>query len=257
MTASMVRAREAMSRPRAENESEVSTQRKASCKSEPRKGTPKTSRAKPRKTTTSMTSRRRRERRNEREVLPARHGRGDEALEEFFLARFDNGESEAPDGGAHQVHAQQAGNDEVDVAGAGFVDEIVLRRDRIVAAGRDLDGAVGEQAGGARVGIGVVVVVDARRPASEWRAAESSPVASAWVPAASSMLEARRPWSAASACVSCGVVAATGSTSGGPVAEGDAEADGEQDGKNEDPEEGFGLAQEQPEARGGELVESC
>ncbi len=41
------------------------------------------------------------------------------------------------------------------------------------------------------------------------------PVARAWVPAASSRVVAERPWSWASMAVSCGVVAATGSTSGG------------------------------------------
>ena len=109
------------------------------------------------------------------QILPARHGRRDEALEKLLLARFDDGKAEAPDGGSHQVHAQQAGDDEVDVAGAGFVNRAdCWRGDGVVAAGGGLDGAVGEQAGDARVGIGVVVFVGDAAVASESRAAGSA-----------------------------------------------------------------------------------
>src|SRR5271155_965733 len=54
--ASMVVAREATKSPNEQNDSEVSTHSNPNCHSEPRKGTPNTSRAKPRKPTTSMTS---------------------------------------------------------------------------------------------------------------------------------------------------------------------------------------------------------
>src|SRR5579862_3500157 len=54
--ASIVFAREATNKPSAENDNEVSTHRIASSSRDPRNGTPKTSFAKPRKATTSITS---------------------------------------------------------------------------------------------------------------------------------------------------------------------------------------------------------
>src|ERR1035438_5540077 len=56
LTASVVLARELTSSPNAEKDSEASTHRNPNCHSEPRKGTPKASRANPRKTPTSITS---------------------------------------------------------------------------------------------------------------------------------------------------------------------------------------------------------
>ena len=189
------------------------------------------------------------------EVLPARHGRSDEALEEFLLASFHDGKADAPDGGAHQVHAEQAGDDEVDVAGADFVNQVVARGDGFVAAGGGLNGAVGEQAGQAAVGVGVVVVVRRRPAGSEWRAARCCRWPARASPAASSMVVALRPLSAASACGELRRGGGHGQHVRRAIAEGDAEADRQQDGEDEDPEESFWLAQEEAEARGGELVE--
>src|SRR5580698_3903225 len=54
--ASMVRARDEIKRPSAENDNEVSTHKMPNCHSGPRKGTPKASRANPRKAATSTIS---------------------------------------------------------------------------------------------------------------------------------------------------------------------------------------------------------
>ena len=51
----------------------------------------------------------------QQEVAPA-HGRGHEALEQLALPHVYQGEADAPHSRVHQVHAQQAGNQEVDVA---------------------------------------------------------------------------------------------------------------------------------------------
>src|ERR1700739_1358062 len=55
-TPSVVRARDATSNPRPENDMDISTQRNTTSNIDPRNGTPKTSHAKPRKATTSTTS---------------------------------------------------------------------------------------------------------------------------------------------------------------------------------------------------------
>ena len=70
------------------------------------------------------------------------------------------------------------------------------------------------------------------------------PVASARVPSASFMVAAFRPLSAASACVSCAVVAPTWKHIRGAIAKGNPQPHRQQDGKNEDPENRFRLAQE-------------
>ena len=41
-----------------------------------------------------------------------------------YGARTDDGETEAPDA-AHQVHAKQAGDQKIDIAGAGFAQQLV------------------------------------------------------------------------------------------------------------------------------------
>jgi hypothetical protein len=49
------------------------------------------------------------------EVVRAGHGGGHQALQELALARVDDGEADAPDAAAHEVHAQEARQHEVDV----------------------------------------------------------------------------------------------------------------------------------------------
>src|ERR1035441_1428782 len=82
--ASMVRARDATSRPSAENDNEVSTQRTANSASDPRKGTPNTSRANPRNATTSIASITRRDSRNEARYCHRGMGDATSRLSSFF-----------------------------------------------------------------------------------------------------------------------------------------------------------------------------
>jgi hypothetical protein len=66
------------------------------------------------------------------QIVGSRHRRGHQALEQLAGARRDDGEAGAPHPGAHDVHAEQAGHQPVDVARA--------------------DGTHGVLAGGERVG---------------------------------------------------------------------------------------------------------
>src|ERR1035441_1034333 len=82
--ASMVRAREATSSPSAEKASEVSTHRNPSSHNDPLNGTPKATRAKPKKTPTSMTSMINRESRNEARYCQRGMGEATRRLRRFF-----------------------------------------------------------------------------------------------------------------------------------------------------------------------------
>ena len=77
-------AREATSSPSAENASEVSTQSNPSSSSDPRNGTPKTSRAKPTNTTTSITSIASRDRINEARYCQRGIGEATSRFSSFF-----------------------------------------------------------------------------------------------------------------------------------------------------------------------------
>ena len=165
-----------------------------------------------------------------RKVLPAGHGRGDEALEQLFLAGLDDGKAEAPHGRAHEVHAEEAGDYEVDVAGAGFVDELVGGREGVAAAGCGLDGLVREETGSAGVRIGVVVAVFDAGGALDGEEEDDAGCEGVMAGGFSEGLGAE----AGVAGEGLGKLRGGGGYGkhvGGAVAEGDAEADGEKDGK--------------------------
>src|SRR5665213_3180351 len=82
--ASMVRAREEMSRPKAEKAIDVSTHRNANCSSEPRNGTPKTRPAKPRNASTSITSMTSRDNKNADKYCQRGMGEATMRLSNFF-----------------------------------------------------------------------------------------------------------------------------------------------------------------------------
>src|SRR4029079_5630884 len=50
------------------------------------------------------------------EILRTRHRRRDESLEQALASLIDDREAEPPDAAAHDRHAEQPGDDEVDVA---------------------------------------------------------------------------------------------------------------------------------------------
>ena len=162
--------------------------------------------------------------------------------------------AERPDGGTHQVHAEKAGDNEIDVARAGLVHLFVLRGDGCVLAVGLLDGVVGDELRGAGVGVGVVVI---KLDAAGLLHGEHEDFSE------------RERFSALGFVQCCGAKAlirveclgdlrsraADLQDIRGTIAEGDTEPDGEQEGKDEDPEDGFGLAEEEAEALRGELVE--
>ena len=73
----------------------------------------------------------RRELRAEQVAAPRR--RGDQPLQQVAVARDDQREADAPHAGAHEVHAEQARHQEVDVARAGLGD---LRAPGVKASAR-------------------------------------------------------------------------------------------------------------------------
>ena len=62
------------------------------------------------------------------EQVTAPHRRRDQALQQVAVARHHQREADAPHPGAHQVHAEQTGHQEVDVARARLGDLTACRR---------------------------------------------------------------------------------------------------------------------------------
>ena len=115
---------------------------------------------------TSITSRVSRERTKEARILRPRHRCRDQTLEQPLLpARIHDGEAQAPDPAAHQVHTQQPRHQEIDVA---------RPRARCTAApctatgsppaGRPLERIVHQQSRRAALGPLVIVAVFHRSP---------------------------------------------------------------------------------------------
>ena len=77
----------------------------------------------------------------EKEIAAA-HGCTDETLQEFALPHVDEGKADAPHTGVHQVHAEQAGNQEIDITGARFGRGHDRSSDRVVAARGGLNGFI-------------------------------------------------------------------------------------------------------------------
>ena len=97
--------------------------------------------------------------------VAAFHGRGHVTLEQLADPHLDDPEAHAPQAAAHQAHPQQPGHEEIDVASARLVDQLVFDRGGVAAAGGPLEDVVGRvprQTLSVRVGI-VVVFVAGRR----------------------------------------------------------------------------------------------
>jgi hypothetical protein len=135
------------------------------------------------------------------------------------------------------------------------VDELVGGVDGIVESGGGLDGAIGDEACGASVWIGVVVFVgdsvgsldgEKQDAAGRERVSAGGLVGEG---GGETFVGSERG-------AEFGGGGGDGENIGGTIAEGDAEADGEEKGEDEDPEDGFGLAEEEAEAHAGELPEA-
>jgi hypothetical protein len=66
--------------------------------------------------------------------IGAAHGRSHKTLKQFPLPHFHQRESDAPHAGVHQVHAQQARNQEVDIARTRLARRLRYRVDGIPAS---------------------------------------------------------------------------------------------------------------------------
>jgi len=84
----------------------------------------------------------------------------DQALQQFFSPRINDGKTHAPNRAAHQIHSKQTGNEEIDVARAWFTQKIVAGSNRIYASGGFLDGAICQHTRGAAFGVCIVVAID-------------------------------------------------------------------------------------------------
>ena len=100
-----------------------------------------------------------RDQKRKQEVV-TRHRSGDEPLHQLAPPRVDDREAHAPDRAAHQVHAEQPRNQEIDVAGSRLAHELIFGGHGIRAPGALLHRHVGSHARVAPFGIRVVVVVD-------------------------------------------------------------------------------------------------
>jgi hypothetical protein len=94
-----------------------------------------------------------------KQEIAAPHGSANKTLQQLALAHVDQGKADAPHGGIHQVHAQQAGNEEIDVAGAGLGGSDGGSGYRVFAAGGVLESVIHLNAGEHAFGPGGVVTV--------------------------------------------------------------------------------------------------
>jgi len=81
----------------------------------------------------------------EQELCPG-HGRGDHPLEQLLHADLHQHIADAPHAGGHEVHADEPGNEEVDVARARLGDGFVYRRRRPARVQCQLGESAGEAA---------------------------------------------------------------------------------------------------------------
>src|SRR2546422_3044991 len=92
--------------------------------------------------------------------MTAPHGRRHIALEQLALTRLDHGEADAPDAAPEEIHAEQPGDQEVDVARARSDRAVVADGDEILPTARPLQYIVDFQACKPTLGASRVVAVD-------------------------------------------------------------------------------------------------
>src|SRR5258705_7290699 len=80
------------------------------------------------------------------QVLATRHRRCHETLQQLLAPRRHDRESNTPDATAHQIHAAQSGDQEIDVAGSSLGDVGVADTDRLNSPGTHLNRAIDEDA---------------------------------------------------------------------------------------------------------------
>src|SRR2546422_4211498 len=92
--------------------------------------------------------------------MAAPHGRRHIALEQLALPRLDDGEADAPDAAPEQIHAEQPGDQEVDVARARSDRAVIAYGDEILPTARPLQHIVDFEAREPTLGASRVVAVD-------------------------------------------------------------------------------------------------
>ncbi|MEZ5285336.1 MAG: polyphosphate kinase 1 [Vicinamibacterales bacterium] len=180
------------------------------------------------------------------QILRPGHGRRHQALEQLPGPRLDDRKADAPEARAHDVHAEQARHEPVDVAGPDDLDRAGLRGEDVLPARRLLQGPVHRQAGHLALGAGLVEAVHERRPGIDDNGDAAVP---------DGAFDRIRVEPAN------GEAAGRGQLGGGPIprgggddahrhrlgaarAKGDAQRARHDDGEREDPEDGLRLAEE-------------
>ena len=91
------------------------------------------------------------------------HRRRDQALQQLLGARVDDGEADAPQPRAHDVHAEQAGHEPVNVARAYGLHGLLDRAERVRAPRGALQRCVNREPGHLAFGPRFIVAVRRRR----------------------------------------------------------------------------------------------
>ena len=90
------------------------------------------------------------------------HGRGHITLEQLALPGLHDREPHAPDSASQQVHAEQSGDQKVDVARPRRDRAIVPHRNAVLPSPRALQGVVHLESGEPTLGAGRVIAIDNR-----------------------------------------------------------------------------------------------
>ena len=192
-----------------------------------------------------------------RQQVPAAHRRGDEQLEELAGALLDEREAHRPHAGAHQVHAHQAGHQEVQVARAARLDQLLARRQRVAAPGGALQRRVDFQARLPALGAGGIEPVGRGVGGTHHEGQAAVGEGPLGLRGRQDLgHQPRRGGERGARLLGAGArFDPDRQRLGRLVAEGDAQGDGEEDREDEDPEDRLRLAQELDHARPGELIE--
>ena len=142
LTVSIFRARQPTARPRPAKHIEPRRATAITAASEPRTGTPRASAAKPRKNADFDEGGHGAHRHLGGHEVGRAHGRREQALQQLLDPHVHEGVAHAPHPRAHEVHADEAGHEEVHVAPPRLADRDVAALHGVRAARRALEGVV-------------------------------------------------------------------------------------------------------------------
>ena len=188
------------------------------------------------------------------QVVGLAHGGRDHQLQGFLQPRVDDRKADAPDPGSHEVQAQDARQEEINVARAFLVNSNLARGRRVAPSPRALDRVVDLQPRDAGVRPGGIEAVDEIARLRLLDEKRDFPGAKSFESFRHSGVGPRSH----GAGLRQGLRDLLGRPArddadregiGKPVAKREAEDDRHDDGKGEDPEEGLGLADELEQAR--------